>query len=501
MNALLAGAMAAMALAAPVLAQPTIIPSVPDWHQANMIVPPNGPGGGAAGAYRAWCTPTSAADIMGWWRDVCKFPVADGPPYASGAVIAWVPPVPPDWQDDEADALDIPIRGSGIARPVGFDLGWFLNTNDQGDQIGVPNALNNGGTPAGEQFTGTLRVNIVNGLRNYLVAHGKPAATITPTVGGVPAIAAGWANIVSEINAGRPLLGEFDHFNLLPFNVAAGLYLWGPTATSDPQTGEIWDYGQGLGHTTTIVGYWPAGSAGSPWPNDNLIVIQDNRRYNLASGLPEADNQRIQMLLPFSAAAGTPWSRNIAIDLCSPINGVVGGGGSICPGTSAIVTVTMASGDPPYTVTLNNSGGTVTSANPVTFILSPAVTTTYSVASAQDMHGCPITGVGSATITLLPVTGACCTGYGNSKVCAVVLATACSGATSPSLLYGGDCSTCGPHFCCGPDYNNSNSLEILDIFDYINAWFATAASADYNNNGTLEVIDIFDFLNAWLASC
>jgi hypothetical protein len=54
---------------------------------------------------------------------------------------------------------------------------------------------------------------------------------------------------------------------------------------------------------------------------------------------------------------------------------------------------------------------------------------------------------------------------------------------------------------CLPDFNCNGILEVQDIFDYINAWFATNPRADFNYSGGIEVQDIFDFLNAWFAGC
>ncbi|HMN42683.1 MAG TPA: GC-type dockerin domain-anchored protein [Phycisphaerales bacterium] len=53
---------------------------------------------------------------------------------------------------------------------------------------------------------------------------------------------------------------------------------------------------------------------------------------------------------------------------------------------------------------------------------------------------------------------------------------------------------------CVPDFNHSGGLEVQDIFDFLNAWFAGDPAADVNGHG-LGVDDIFDFLNAWFAGC
>jgi hypothetical protein len=53
---------------------------------------------------------------------------------------------------------------------------------------------------------------------------------------------------------------------------------------------------------------------------------------------------------------------------------------------------------------------------------------------------------------------------------------------------------------CAADFNASATLEVQDIFDFLNAWFAGSPTADFNGGG-LAVQDIFDYLNAWFAGC
>ncbi len=54
---------------------------------------------------------------------------------------------------------------------------------------------------------------------------------------------------------------------------------------------------------------------------------------------------------------------------------------------------------------------------------------------------------------------------------------------------------------CATDFNNSGTLSVDDIFDFLNAWFNTDPRADFNNVNGLNVQDIFDYLNAWFAGC
>ncbi len=54
---------------------------------------------------------------------------------------------------------------------------------------------------------------------------------------------------------------------------------------------------------------------------------------------------------------------------------------------------------------------------------------------------------------------------------------------------------------CPADFECNGSLNISDIFAYLNAWFAGSPSADVDGTPGLQVSDIFAFLNAWFAGC
>jgi hypothetical protein len=103
------------------------------------------------------------------------------------------------------------------------------------------------------------------------------------------------------------------------------------------------------------------------------------------------DGQRVSVLLLIGVT-------------CQGITGTVSGGGTICQGQSATVTVTVNGGTAPYTVELTNGTGIQTGNGPTfTFTVSPTTTTTYMVAfGSQDANGCPITNSGSATVTVNP---------------------------------------------------------------------------------------------------
>ncbi|HVU64816.1 MAG TPA: GC-type dockerin domain-anchored protein [Phycisphaerales bacterium] len=58
-----------------------------------------------------------------------------------------------------------------------------------------------------------------------------------------------------------------------------------------------------------------------------------------------------------------------------------------------------------------------------------------------------------------------------------------------------------PSAACAPDFNQNGTLEVADIFAFLNAWFSGDPRADFNGINGLEVADIFAFLNAWFAGC
>ncbi len=92
-------------------------------------------------------------------------------------------------------------------------------------------------------------------------------------------------------------------------------------------------------------------------------------------------------------------------------------------------------------------------------------------------------------------TGACCVGTN----CSVTTQGACTGA------FQGLSSSCGPSgnptTCCPANYNGTSGVEVQNIFEFLNAWFAGLPAADFNGLNGVDVQDIFEFLNAWFAGC
>ncbi len=105
----------------------------------------------------------------------------------------------------------------------------------------------------------------------------------------------------------------------------------------------------------------------------------------------------------------------------------------------------------------------------------------------------------------------CSTAYADATACAGALDSVSGTVLSAFVASSGTCNTpvttpgmlgntTGP--CCYANYNHNATLEVQDIFDFLNDWFAgkkaTLVGGD-GDTGTLTVQNIFDFLNAWFA--
>ncbi len=96
-------------------------------------------------------------------------------------------------------------------------------------------------------------------------------------------------------------------------------------------------------------------------------------------------------------------------------------------------------------------------------------------------------------------TGACCSG----TTCSVVASTACTGANTSYKGDGTVCNAPGNNTtpCCKADYNQSGSVTVQDIFDFLGGYFTQDPRADINGAGGVTVQDIFDFLAAYFTGC
>ncbi len=102
---------------------------------------------------------------------------------------------------------------------------------------------------------------------------------------------------------------------------------------------------------------------------------------------------------------------------------------------------------------------------------------------------------GALLVSQLPGAGACCRG----ATCVQASSDQCVG---PNARFAGIGTVCGGAMvCCVADFDQSGSLDALDIFAYLDAWFAGSASAEADGVPGLSADDVFAFLAEWFGGC
>ncbi len=105
----------------------------------------------------------------------------------------------------------------------------------------------------------------------------------------------------------------------------------------------------------------------------------------------------------------------------------------------------------------------------------------------------------------------CSTAFASAAACAAAVDTVSPATIVSKYVASGACNTpvtvpgtlgniTSP--CCYANFNHNASIEVQDIFDFLNDWFAGKKAAIVGGDGTtgtLAVQNIFDFLNSWFA--
>lgn len=254
--------------------------------------------------------------------------------------------------------------------------------------------------------TGSASVILDNGAATAIITIQCPDLTITKSnnVAGTGTVGNAWTWTIHVANAGTaPAIFSAGNAvvldNLPNLNVTYG----SPTiANVNGLTGSLLSGIDNNSNLTVIASGTVAISAGGSFD----VQVAATPTLTGTFGNPRPNG--VCMVDPNNALQETSKGNNIAADSvvvpCPAITGTVGGGGTVCAGSQGIVTVTLTGGAPPYSVTLNNGGGTQSGSSPLIFSVSPASTTTYQVSSGADSQGCPVSNSGSATVTISSVT-------------------------------------------------------------------------------------------------
>jgi hypothetical protein len=268
---------------------------VPDWNQPNWhsVYGTNGGPSPPHSDWDAWCVPTSAANMIGHWEDALGMTnFADGLPFPQS--VLWA--AAPCWQDYQANG-NMTNRGTLSALGTVDGLGWYLDTNRRGDPA-HGNVTPFKGTQILNHSAGSLGLNkFLRDLgRSELAAYTHGASYADPQASQLANIAAGFAELQREINAGRTAITVFRHWNLDTNNLIPGMppagspvteadygfdfIPFGPLTTNGAPFGEVWDEGgdaeRWIGHAVTVVGYVDGADPASPFFGTNCVIVHDN---------------------------------------------------------------------------------------------------------------------------------------------------------------------------------------------------------------------------------
>ena len=149
----------------------------------------------------------------------------------------------------------------------------------------------------------------------------------------------------------------------------------------------------------------------------------------------------------------------------------------------------------------------------VWFQFTPAVSTRYTFSTCGSafftllgiLPNCSTTTQLACSYSTNPGTPNCSEGQNRAQIQGVPLVA----GTSYRVLLSGVCFGGGNFDAgnyqlvvrCTADINQSGSVTVQDIFDFLSKWFAGDLNADANTSGTVSTQDIFDFLSAWFAGC
>ncbi|MFZ2339142.1 MAG: PKD-like domain-containing protein [Bacteroidales bacterium] len=216
------------------------------------------------------------------------------------------------------------------------------------------------------------------------------------TTGGT--VAAPGFNSQTFFNAGAGLV----RVTVVDVNGCSAQAVINLTQPDDLTPGSIEDnqvvcYGDNPGPITQVTG--PAGGPGAytyQWqsstnaagPFVNIAANASSNEYTPPSGATYTQYYRRMV----TSGTCMPVYSNVVEVLVNPRPvAFLTGGATICPGGSSVIRITMLSGTGPFTVNIANHGVVNNYNSGDDIIVTPAVTTTYSLISVMDANFCDVT--------------------------------------------------------------------------------------------------------------
>ncbi len=243
-----------------------------------------------------------------------------------------------------------------------------------------------GATPVSLTVNGTAYNNLT---QSPLLVPVSPASTTTYTLGSVSnACGAGTGSGSATVTVSAP--ATITTQNLASATVCAGSTV--PvsfTTTGTPVAGNVYTVQLSDATGSNFATITTTGS-GSP-----LSAV-------IPAGTPPGAGYRVRVVSSNPAVVGSP---SAAFTVPAPATALLSGGATIPAGGSASLSVQLT-GTAPWQVTLSNSVAYTGSASPLAISVTPAATTTYTIASVTDACGAG-TGSGSATVTVQSVDDSC----------------------------------------------------------------------------------------------
>ncbi|OWY25168.1 hypothetical protein BVG80_03630 [Sphingobacteriales bacterium TSM_CSM] len=292
---------------------------------------------------------------------------------------------------------------------------WFSSFPSEGNLITQPVTIT-ADTPVWVLFTQTV-TGCTDSAQVILPVAPDPLFSYTVP----PQLCIGELLDVNTLNGFEP--GTYQWYNDIP---SSGSLITGPISYSTSSV--VWlqftDNNTGCTDSSQVlitVSPLPAFSVNTP------VAICEGGNYDLTTlngsgngafiwyeGLPYLGNNVPAIVQPQPGnsywllftdnVTGCTDSTEVTLPLTPPPSATLSGGGVICPGQSATITVTITGGAPDYTVTYTNGINTFTenaTASPWNIAVSPVANATYTLTGLTDGNSCVATNLtGSATVTL-----------------------------------------------------------------------------------------------------